>query len=129
METFNKGALTAEEQITLLIKQRGLVVNDKESAINLISRIGYYHLSSYMRNFQTGDKHLFLPKTEFGDIINLYNFDNELRQLVFNAIEKIEIAYKAAISNVMCKRFNSHWFYNSEVFIDKLVLNKECGYM
>lgn len=124
MEIFNKQALTAEEQIELL-KDRGLLVNDSEAAIKLISRIGYYHLSSYMRNFQQGEDHRFLPSTEFGEIINLYNFDNELRRIVFNAIEKIEIAYRAAISNVMCKEFGSHWFYKEDVYLDKLVYNKE----
>ena len=36
------------------------------------------------------------------------------------AIEKIEIAYRVAISNVMCKKYGSHWFTNKETFKTKI---------
>lgn len=116
MDIFDKESLTAEEQIDLLIK-RGLNVTDKTSAIDIIKRIGYYHLSSYMRNFQKDEQHNFRENVEFSDIYNLYKFDQELRHITFNAIEKIEIAYRTAISNVMCKKYGSHWFNNTEAFI------------
>lgn len=113
---FNKESLSVEEQLNLLI-ERGLIVEDYCSAINILKRIGYYHLSSYMRNFQITENHKFITNTTFSDIINLYNFDKELRHITFNSIEKIEIAYRAAISNIMCKLENSHWFYNAQYFI------------
>ncbi len=112
---FNKQAFTAEEQLNLLIK-RGLNVKDFNSAVSILKRIGYYRLSSYMRSFQYGDEHNFREGTEFADLINLYNFDNELRHITFKAIEKIEIAYRAAISNVMCKKYGSHWFLDKNTF-------------
>lgn len=112
---FNKQAFTAEEQLNLLIK-RGLTVKDFNSAVSIIKRIGYYRLSSYMRSFQYGDEHTFFEGTEFANLINLYNFDNELRHITFKAIEKIEIAYRAAISNVMCKKYGSHWFLEDNTF-------------
>lgn len=71
-----------------------------------------------MRNFQINERHEFIKNTTYKDIINLYNFDKELRHLTFSAIEKIETAYRAAISNVMCKLENSHWFYNEKYFIN-----------
>ncbi|MCQ2789097.1 MAG: Abi family protein [bacterium] len=120
MEFFNKDALTAEEQIDLLIK-RGLQVADINSAVKTIKRIGYYHLSSYMRFFQCDNKHNFIDNIEFAQIVNLYNFDKELRHITFKAIEQIEIAYRAAISNIMCKQFGSHWFYNDELYISNLI--------
>lgn len=124
MEVFDKKSLTAEEQVELLI-ERGLVVNNKELAVNIIKRNGYYHLSSYMRVFQTGDEHLFIPETSFSQVISLYNFDKELRHITFNAIEKIEIAYRTAISNVMCKTFNSHWFFDDSAYSSKTIINDE----
>ncbi len=120
MEIFDKEALTAEEQIDLLIK-RGLQVEDINSAVDIIKRIGYYHLSSYMRFFQCDDEHNFVNNVEFSKIANLYNFDKELRHITFKAIEQIEIAYRAAISNIMCKQFGSHWFYNENLYISDLV--------
>ena len=115
VESFEKESLTADEQLNLLIS-RGLLVNDYNSAVKILSRIGYYHLSSYMRNFQYGEEHKFCKNTEFQELFDLYNFDRQLRHITFNAIEKIEIAYRAAISNIMCKKYGSHWFYNIEAF-------------
>lgn len=123
LEIFNKKSLTAEEQIELLIS-RGLKVTDKQSAVDTIKRIGYYHLSSYMRIYQTGEQHHFLQDISFKDIYNLYQFDQELRHITFKAIEKIEIAYRVAISNVMCKKLGSHWFECPKAFKDESCIEK-----
>lgn len=71
-----------------------------------------------MRNFQFGEEHLFVPETEFSQILDLYNFDKDLRHITFNAIEQIEIAYRTAISNIMSEIYDSHWFENEEAFLD-----------
>lgn len=110
---FNKKSLSASEQIELL-KQRGLIIKNTKDAENILKTIGYYRLSSYMRNFQIDKDHNFRQNTAFEEIINLYHFDQKLRQITFSAIEKIEIAYRASISNVMCKAFDSHWFCNAK---------------
>ncbi len=123
MEKFDKISLTCEEQIELLQK-RGLYFYDKNEAVEIIKKIGYYHLSSYMRLFQSGESHFFKPQTEFTQILDIYNFDRDLKHITFKAIEKIEIAYKAAITNVLCKEFGSHWFYNPNVFINKSIKNE-----
>lgn len=115
---FSKDALSAEEQLNLLIS-RGLLIEDYQSALEIIKRIGYYHLSAYMRLFQLDSEHRFAQNTEFMDIINLYKFDTELRHITFNAIEKIEIAYRAAISNIMCKIYGSNWFENQNAFLNE----------
>lgn len=123
MTEFDKAALTAEEQLNLLIS-RGLIVDNKTSAVNILKRIGYYRLSAYMRNFQRGVNHEFVANTHFKDVIDLYNLDEELRLISFNAVRKIEVAYRAAISNVMCKKYGSHWFYNANAFKNTSYISK-----
>lgn len=109
MTKFDKKALTAEEQLELLI-DRGLIVEDKSSAINILKRISYYRLSAYMRNFQCNFCHEFVKGTTFKDVLDLYEFDKKLRIICFEAVQKIEIAYRAAISNILSKEYGSHWF-------------------
>ena len=41
--------------------------------------------------------HLFKPNSKFEDVIALYNFDRELRILLFDAIEKIEISLRTKL--------------------------------
>lgn len=114
-QKFQKISLNVEEQLKLLIN-RNLIVKDFDAAVKILKRIGYYHLSSYMRIFQKGQEHIFCNNIEFLDLVNLYNFDCELRHITFKAIEKIEIAYRTAISNVMCKKYGSHWFMHKTNF-------------
>ena len=85
LEKFEKESLTAEEQLNLLIK-RNLKVDNFKSAVDILKRIGYYNLSSYMRLFQEGENHIFKDNVEFADLINLFNFDSELIHITFNSI-------------------------------------------
>jgi abortive infection bacteriophage resistance protein len=55
----------------------------------------------------------------FEDILNLYRFDRELRLLVFSAIEKIEIAFRAQIINQYSVALHDpFWYTNAANFTD-----------
>lgn len=116
---FSKPALTVDQQIDLLIS-RGLNVSNQETVSHYLKFIGYYRLSAYFIPFQCGGespkKHHFQPDTNFEQILELYIFDRKLRLLVMDAIERIEVAIKAAISNIACIKHGSHWFLNQEFF-------------
>ena len=58
---FAKPPTTFQEQVDLL-KSRGLIINDSEKALQNISRINYYRLSSYYVPFQI-NRNLFKPET------------------------------------------------------------------
>lgn len=119
-EIFNKPALPIEEQIALL-KKRGLIIKDEQKAENALRYIGYYHLSAYMLPFQMADQtdhhHFFLNKTSFDEILNIYDFDRNLRLLVMDAVERIEVAIKAALINEMSSPYDPHWYTNPDYFI------------
>ncbi len=130
-QPFNKPAKSAIDLVNLCEK-RGLVIADKNAAVRLIEKIGYYRLSAYMLPFQekgqgVGDTHNFMADTSFDTIIDLYNFDQELRFLVFEATTKIEIAARAAISDYMSLTYNDpHWFLEPSNFSHPL---KYCDFI
>lgn len=125
MATFSKPAKSVEQQLELL-KQRGLSVRQPERALRFLEVVSFFRLSIYMRPFQIpNDKeHRFKPNSEFKDIINLYAFDRELRLLVIDAIERVEVAVRASLNNYMsCKYQNdnephsgTHWYLNRLLF-------------
>ena len=101
MQVYNKKPLTIEQQISKL-ENRGLGFNDKALAANFLSNISYYRLRAYTYPFQDNtdpdNDHCFIRKNVFfKDIIDLYCFDRRLRSLVFNALEKIEVAARTKI--------------------------------
>ena len=124
MKTFSKLANNLDEQITLLQK-RGLTILDPERAKHYLEVISFFRLSSYMRPFQIpSDKdHTFKPETEFKSVVNLYAFDRELRLLLMDAIERLEVAVRATFNNYMSIKYQteqpysgSHWYLNEMLF-------------
>jgi abortive infection bacteriophage resistance protein len=109
---FEKPPLTVEEQLQLL-KDRGLAIQDDERATALLEVVSLFRLSPYMRPFQhTGNPdHRFLEGTTLTDIVTLYRFDQELRNLVMDAGERVEVAVRACIGNTMATRHgDAHWY-------------------
>lgn len=114
---YTKRPLTLTEQVARL-KQRGLVFDDESEASAYLFNISYYRLRAYTYPFQKNSEdseHNFTRKDiHFKDIIDLYCFDRRLRSLIFNAIEKIEVAVRTKIVQVYAESTgDSHW-YNDE---------------
>lgn len=110
---YNKPALNVKKQIELL-KFRNLIVEDYTYAELILSNITYYRLSSYMKFFQINDE--FKANTTFEKIIDLYNFDKELRSLIFENIRLVEISLRTKICLHMCTNYGTHWFNNEDNF-------------
>src|SRR5215469_10687296 len=110
-QSYSKPPLSVPDQIKLL-KTRGLQIPDEKRASRYLQNISYYHLSGYMYPFLADKKqHQYKPNSSFDDIINLYRFDRELRILIFTAIEKIEVAIRAQITNHFAVETNDPFWY------------------
>ena len=91
---YNKPYKSPKDLVQLLLT-RGLIINDFNRAESYIHNIGYYRLSAYMYPHLElpKEKHIYKNNKTFQNILDLYKFDKKLRLLIFNEIEKIEIAY------------------------------------
>ncbi len=92
---YTKASISFEGQAQLLI-DRGLIGIDKPTLTQHLSSVSYYRLSAYWYPFKcinpvSGDEY-FAPNTTFKKIWRRYTFDRELRLLVMDAIEHIEVA-------------------------------------
>lgn len=115
-KVYNKTPLSFTDQLALL-KSRGISVADELKAISILQEISYYRLSAYFLPYQSV-KDTFNPGTTFKQIIDTYSFDRELRLLVFDCIERIEIAIRTQIIYQMAYHYNdSHWQDNQSLFI------------
>lgn len=115
---FNKPALSIEQQIQLL-RSRGLRVDDAGEAEHYLKFIGYYRLSGYalpLSQKHTNGTHNFKPGVSFTDILNLYRFDRELRLIVNDAIERVEVAFRTRLSDYMAVKFGPHWLMSEKCF-------------
>lgn len=105
---FTKPATTIEQQIELL-KSRGMQIDDDARAHHYLSHLNYYRLTAYWLPFEAGhSSHQFSPGTHFRDVINLYVFDRELRLLLLDAIERVEVSVRAQWAYQMGHRYGPH---------------------
>lgn len=113
---YSKSPLSIIQQIEQL-KQRGLIISDEISANHYLSTIGYYRLSGYWWPMQSDKvKHIFKPESTFENIISIYNFDKELRLLLFDVIECIEIALRTKLIYHLSHEVTPWWFEDSNNF-------------
>lgn len=66
--------------------------------------------------------HTFKENSKFEDVIALYNFDRELRVLLFDVIEKIEISLRTKLIYHLSHEFDPWWFQNTSIFQDTKAL-------
>ena len=118
---YTKRPLTLQQQVAKL-NERGLLLDNEQLARHYLSNISYYRLRAYTYPFQNnedaGADHCFIREDiHFSDIIDLYCFDRRLRSLMFNAIEKIEVAARTKIvQTYVDTTHNSHWFNDRNLY-------------
>lgn len=110
---YTKPALTTNDQIDLL-KNRGLVLIGDED--QLLSTVSLHRISTYFHPFKTPTNDQFLPNTSLDKIWDLYTFDGQLRLLILDAIERIEIALRTALSNTLSCQYSPWWYLEDKAF-------------
>jgi abortive infection bacteriophage resistance protein len=119
---YKKPPLSIDSQIQLL-RDRGLIVDDDVELRYFLKNISYYHLSIYFKLFQTYD--IFHEGTKFSDIVRVYIFDNKLRFLLLEVLERVEKSFKArTVYNLSIRTGLSHPHLSVDLFRDLSVFNE-----
>lgn len=80
----DKPFLTYQQQIQKLIYEKHLIIKDVVFAEQRLRDIGYFTLiGGYKSLFRNPMTRVFSSDTTFEDIYALYQFDNQLRELIF----------------------------------------------
>lgn len=108
-----KSFKTIEEQICIL-ENRGLIIDDKELAKAFLSNLNYYRLSAYTLTLRK-DNH-FYDNVHFSDMMQIYNFDMELRAALMYLLESIEVSMRTYIGYYHAKSFGSLGYYDETAF-------------
>ncbi len=92
---YEKSPLTFEQQADLLIS-RGLSAQ-REVLISRLKAVNYYRLSGYLYIFRETDT-VIKPGTTLDMVWHHYTFDRQLRILVMDAIERVEVAMRTQLA-------------------------------
>lgn len=115
-QPYTKPAFTIAQQIAQL-RARGMIISDTPLAEHYLSQISYYRLTAYWLPFEADHAtHAFRQGTRFEQVLDLYIFDRELRLLVLDAIERVEIAIRTQLSFQLGHRYGTHPHLNPALF-------------
>ena len=104
---FTKPPRSFSDQVQIL-QSHGLGIPDPAKAEFYLSQLNYYRLAAYCLPFeQNHATHQVRPGTSFDDVLNLYIFDRELRLLLMDAIERVEVSLRTQMAYHLSHRHNS----------------------
>lgn len=120
LKIYDKKPLSFHSQV-LKLQSRGLIINDFEQATFYLSKINYYRLAAYCLAFEVDHAtHTFKSGTTFEDVLNLYQFDRELRLLMMDAIDHIEVSLRTQLAYHLSHRHhNAHPHLNAKLFYNQ----------
>ena len=109
--------LSIDDQITNLI-HIGMKINDIEYAKYILERVSYYRLiKAYSLTLK--DNGFYKVGTTFEDVVNIYNFDKDLRYLLFSIIEQIEIKFRSNMANYFSLQYGNFGYRDLDNFKNK----------
>lgn len=114
--SYKKSHLSISDQITQL-KSRGMQFDDVAAAEHYLSQMNYYRLTAYWLPYEKDHAtHTFLAGTKFDEILKHYVFDRELRLLVLDAIERVEVSVRTQMAYELSKAYGSHPHMQPQLF-------------
>lgn len=109
--------MTIDEQVENL-KNNGLIVDDEEYAKRILNDVSYFRLvKAYSLNLKPKNGN-YDNKTTFREIVDLYLFNANLRQIIFPEIEKIEVNVRCRIANYFSEQYGVLGYLETKNFVD-----------
>lgn len=127
--TYTKQATTYDEQICIL-RNRGVLISDMAKAKEYLADIGYYRLGFYMHPFETTypllnsrRSHNVRPGTKIEDVVALYYFDLDLRNILNRYLSRIEVAIRTTIIYELSNKYvdDPTWFVDPSVLSTQFI--------
>lgn len=115
-----KPVLSYEKQIERLTQIHNLVINDKETAIDILNKVNYYRLSGYGIGLTQGnDKERYQDGIPLEHLYELYKFDSELKNKLVHLVEQIEIQLRTQIAYLLAMKYGAEGYTDVTNFSDK----------
>lgn len=103
------------EQINKL-RSHGIGISNENHARDLLSSVNYYRLRGYWLTFNLDDGE---ANVNLEDIATIYEFDTELKALLWRVIEPIEIKIRTQFAYQLAVNFGADAYRNENLFKDK----------
>ena len=101
--------LNYDQQINKLKDEKNLIISNIAYAKEILKQTSYYSLiGGYKDIFKNPTTKKYRDGTKFEDIVELYYFDEQLRQLFLRYLIKIENEIKSLVSYHFCEKYGEN---------------------
>ena len=105
---------TLDEQVEIL-RGKGLIIDDVDFTKDVLLRENYFFINGYRHLFLKSQKNkVFIPGTTFSELYAMFNFDRQIRNILFKNILIIENNAKSIFSYVLSKKYG----YKEKNYLD-----------
>ncbi|MBP7139880.1 MAG: Abi family protein [Caldisericia bacterium] len=115
-ERKSKPIKTIDELIDNIEKEKGIIIEDKEQAKEILKILSYQRLMAYRNHFFYSGK--YREGTTFNHIYRLYQFDRDLKFLLIKPIESIEMMLRTMIAYNLGIKYGLHCYLESSYFVE-----------
>lgn len=114
--SYNKPYCTPSQLLTHM-QTKGLQISNPQQAQTLISQINYYRFKIYLVPFWDESNQRYQSNSQFEDALQLYRFDEALRNWLFQVIGRIEIKLRTKLDQTIsqCTQ-NPFWYLDDQLF-------------
>lgn len=99
----------------------GLVITDDQKVETALNEIGFYRLRGYSFHLYDNATKKYIPNVTFDTICHIYNFDMELRSLLFGMTCKIEVALRSRFCEALLQKNDALIYLDPSIFKDKAI--------
>lgn len=102
------------------LKAKGLSIIDEKEALRKLGIVSYFRIAAYLRPMEEDkETHRFKAGSTLENAFALYEFDTKLRQLIFAAIQEIEIALRAKVIRHFSLAYGPFWFLDARLSVNE----------
>lgn len=120
MYLYPKQILTIDQQVQSYIDS-GMEISSREKVEKVLKSVGFYRLRGYSFHLYDNSSKKYVSGTKFDNIFQLYQFDQELSNLIFAMISKIEAALRVRLVEALLVYKDALILQDSSIFKDKKI--------
>ncbi len=99
------------------MQSKGLIINDLSKAIDFLQNINYYRFKIYLTPFWEHTNTQYKQGSSFENGVELYRFDDHLRNILFSIIGRLEIKLRSRLDQIVTeKTSNPFWYLDNQLF-------------
>ena len=99
------------------LKAQNLIIEDESETLKILSSVNYFRFKIYLRPFLNTVTKKYLSNTTFENAFELYSFDEDLKNILFKLISKIEINLRTKLDQYITSfTDNPFWYLDDQYF-------------